>query len=107
MLEMEHSIGFTGTHTDTVHFHPTQKDTIIYNIGGLLVIENLHDKHKQEFLRGHDMEITAISVSNSGNVVATGQLGTTFQRQPDAPVILWNWETKKPVAVLKGIQLSV
>ena len=43
---MEHSIGFTGNFTNTVHFHPTEKDVLIYNVGGLLVIENLHDKHK-------------------------------------------------------------
>ena len=27
-------------------FHPTDKDAVLYNIGGLLVIENLHDKHQ-------------------------------------------------------------
>jgi len=61
-----------------VHHHPFEKDTLIYNIGGLLVLENLHDKHKQQFLRGHDMEISAIAVSNSGSLIATGQLGTIF-----------------------------
>lgn len=43
---MEHSIGYNGKYQDTVHLHPTDADTLIYNIGGLLVIENLHDKHK-------------------------------------------------------------
>jgi hypothetical protein len=61
-----------------VFYHPEDKDSIIYNIGGLLVIENIHDKHQQQFLRGHDMEITAIALSNSGQFVATGQLGTIF-----------------------------
>ena len=46
--------------------HPQDKDNIIYNIGGLLVIENIQDKHQQQFLRGHDMEISAIAISNSG-----------------------------------------
>lgn len=78
LLELEHSIGYNGKHPDSVHFHPTQKDTIIYNIGGLLVFENVHDKHQQQFLRGHDMEISAISVSKSGNIIATGQQGTIF-----------------------------
>ena len=45
-IEMEHSIGYNGRHSDTIHFHPTEKDTLIYSIGGLLVIEDLHDKHK-------------------------------------------------------------
>jgi WD40 repeat protein len=86
-----------------VHYHPVEKDTLIYNIGGLLVIENLHDKHKQQFLRGHDMEITAISISNSGRMIATGQLGTIFQKLPDAPIILWDYGKKEPLAVLKGV----
>ena len=103
MLELEHSIGYNGKYQDTVHFHPTQKDTLIYNIGGLLVFENLHDKHAQQFLRGHDMEISAICVSKSGNIIATGQKGTIFQKLPDAPIIMWNFQTKEPIAVLKGM----
>ena len=75
---MEHSIGFNGKFTDTVLYHPTEKDTLVYPIGGLLVIENLHDKHKQEFLRGHDMDISAVAISNSGKLIATGQRGTVF-----------------------------
>lgn len=72
MLEMDHSLGYNGSYPDTVKFHPTMENTLLYNIGGLLVIENLMDKHKQEFLRGHDMEISALAVSNSGNIIATG-----------------------------------
>ena len=103
MIEMDHSIGYNGKYPDTVKFHPTQENTHVYNIGGLLVIENLMDKHNQAFLRGHDMEISAIAVSNSGNIIATGQKGTVFQRVPDAPIILWNMQTRKPMAVLRGI----
>jgi WD40 repeat protein len=100
---MEHSIGYTGRYKNTIYYHPTDKDTLIYNIGGLLVIEDLHDKHKQEFLRGHDMEISCIAVSSNGKLLATGQKGTQFQRTPEAPVIMWNYETRKPLAVLKGM----
>ncbi len=78
LLELEHSIGYNGKYQSTVHYHPHDKDNVIYNIGGLLVIENIQDKHQQQFLRGHDMEISAISISNSGNLIATGQLGTIF-----------------------------
>jgi hypothetical protein len=78
LLELEHSIGYNGAFNDTVHLHPKDKDVLIYPIGGLLVIEDLHDKHKQQFLRGHDMEISAIAVSNTGNMIATGQVGTIF-----------------------------
>ena len=72
LMEMEHSIGYSGSYRNTIHYHPTAKDTLIYNIGGLLVIEDLHDKHKQEFLRGHDMEISCIAVSPNGKFLATG-----------------------------------
>lgn len=107
MLEMDHSLGYNGSYADTIKFHPTMENTLLYNIGGLLVIENLMDKHNQEFLRGHDMEISALAVSNSGNIIATGQKGTVFQRVPDAPIILWNMQTRRPMAVLRGVQEQV
>ena len=53
------------------------------------------------------MEISAITISNSGQLIATGQLGTIFQKLPDAPVILWSYSKKEPVAVLKGMQVCV
>ena len=45
MLEMDHSLGYNGKYPDTVKFHPTMENTLLYNIGGLLVIENLMNKH--------------------------------------------------------------
>mmetsp|Transcript_16095 Transcript_16095/g.27186 ORF Transcript_16095/g.27186 Transcript_16095/m.27186 type:complete len:524 (+) Transcript_16095:277-1848(+) len=53
------------------------------------------------------MEISAIAVGKSGKILATGQIGTIFQKLPDAPIILWNYESKEPIAVLKGMQVSV
>ena len=53
------------------------------------------------------MEISTIAVSNSGKLIATGQKGTIFQKTPDAPVIIWSYEARKPLAVLKGIQECV
>jgi len=107
LLELEHSIGYNGKYSSTVHYHPAETNMIIYNIGGLLVIEDVHDKHKQQFLRGHDMEISAITVSPSGRMIATGQLGTIFQKLPEAPIILWDYQKKEPITVLKGIQVCV
>jgi len=107
LLELEHSIGYNGRYASTVHYHPVETNMVIYNIGGLLVIEDVHDKHKQQFLRGHDMEISAITVSPSGRMIATGQLGTIFQKLPEAPIILWDYQKKEPITVLKGIQVCV
>lgn len=107
LVELAHSIGYTGRNCGTLMYHPTSADTLIYSSGGLVVIENLHDKHQQDFLRGHDMEITAMAISSSGKYLATGQLGTIFQKTPEAPVILWDLEAKTPLAVLKGITSKV
>lgn len=107
LIELAHSIGYTGKHQRTLMYHPTKADTLIYNNGGLVVIENLHEKHQQEFLRGHDMEVTASTVSNSGRLLATGQLGSIFQKTPEAPVILWDFDARQPLAVLKGITVGV
>jgi hypothetical protein len=40
-------------------------------------------------------------------MIASGQLGTTFQKLPDSPVILWDFENAKPIFVLKGLQVNV
>ena len=53
------------------------------------------------------MEISCISVSKTGNIIATGQLGTIFQKLPEAPIILWNYQKREPIAVLKGMQICV
>lgn len=85
-VELEHVIGFNGRYSNTLHYHPVEKDTLIFSIGGYVVIENLHDRHKQEFLKGHDMELSALTVSNTGiyaiitlgTYIASGQIGTEF-----------------------------
>ena len=53
------------------------------------------------------MEISAIEISNSGKMIATGQLGTIFQKNPEAPIILWDFAKKEPITVLKGMQIRV
>lgn len=107
LIELAHSIGYTGKYQRTLIYHPTKADTLIYNNGGLIVIENLHEKHQQEFLRGHDMEVSAMATSFSGKLLATGQVGSIFQKTPEAPVILWDFEARTPLAVLKGITVGV
>lgn len=85
ILELEHSIGYNGKYQNTVHYHPVVKDQLIYNIGGLLVLENLHDKHQQEFLRGHDMEITCISISKSGKPTLSHLQAVSSSQDNSAP----------------------
>lgn len=46
LLELEHSLGYNGKYANTVHYHQADAQTVIYNIGGLLVLENITDKHQ-------------------------------------------------------------
>lgn len=80
MLELDHVIGYNVQYLNTVLFHQNLKDTLIYNIGSLVIIESVNDKHNQIFLRGHDMEISALELSNSGKMLASGQKGSAFQK---------------------------
>ena len=45
-LEMEHLSGYNGKKFRTIHFHPKDPNTFVYNIGGLIVIEDINDKNK-------------------------------------------------------------
>lgn len=107
MIELDHIVGYNSQYLNTVIYHPFLKDTLIYNIGALVIIEPINDKHNQAFLRGHDMEISTIEISHSGKMLATGQKGSAFLKIPEAPVILWDFEQKKPIFMLKGLQNSV
>ena len=66
---MEHLIGYSGRNFKTIRFHPQDSSSFVYNIGGLVVIEDINDRNKQSFLRGHDMPITALSVSHQGTFI--------------------------------------
>ena len=37
--------GFSGRYRDVIHLHPQKESTIVYALAGLIVIENLNDKH--------------------------------------------------------------
>jgi hypothetical protein len=101
-LELEHMLGFTGSRLGTLLAHPTKPDVFIKSMGSAIVVGDLNDPHQQEFLRGHDMEITAMDVSPSGNLLASGQLGTVHRKGYGAPVIVWDLNSKLPIFTLPG-----
>lgn len=53
------------------------------------------------------MELSALTVSNTGAFIASGQLGTEFQKLPEAPVILWDYASRQARFALKGLKLRV
>ena len=107
VMELEHVIGYTGKAGNTLHYHPTQPNTIVYGMGAVVVIQNLQDAHQQDFLRGHDNEISAIAVSTDGGLVASGQLGSVLHKGYDAPVIVWDTQGRRDVYQLLGITQGV
>ena len=101
-LELEHMMGYTGRRLGTLLAHPRLSEVFIKSVGSAVVVGDLNDPHQQEFLRGHDMEITAMAISASGSKLASGQLGTVHHKGYGAPVIVWDLNTKRPLFTLHG-----
>ncbi|KAG5190579.1 quinon protein alcohol dehydrogenase-like superfamily [Tribonema minus] len=89
LLELEHVIGYTGHNARTVLAHPTDAGVLLTAMGSLLVVSLVSDPHRQELLRGHDEEISALASSPSGDLIATGQAGSTRAKGSPSPVIVW------------------
>lgn len=89
-LELEHAIGFTGTSTCPLHFHPAGQE-MAYVSGACVVITDVTDPHKQAFLRGHDDVVSCMAMSVSGRYLVTANNG----EKPD--VVVWDWETRQLV----------
>lgn len=102
-LELDHVFGFTGSLPSTLVLHPIDVDTLLYAIGGLIVIETLNDRHSQYFLRGHDAEVTYISVSFDGALIASGQNSSPRARSGESTVILWNYRARAPIVQFRGL----
>jgi len=109
-LALEHMMGFNGECRGSVHFHPRLKSVMVSYTGCLVVIADVTNPHEQEFLRGHNEQITALAISPSGNLIASGQSSTTRVPNSEATVIVWDFETRQPVFRLMelhdGIQFS-
>ena len=96
-LELEHMIGYKGEGSGSILFHPTEKDTLVGYVGRLVMICNVHDKHQQEFLHGHNEEVTAMCISPSGNLLASGQGSSYCVPNSEAMVIVWDWRTRQSI----------
>jgi len=96
-LELEHMIGYTGVGAQSIQYHPAERDTLVGYIGRLVLIANVHDKHQQEFLHGHNEEVTALAISPSGNLIASGQGSSRCVPNSEAMVIVWDWKTRQSI----------
>lgn len=102
-MELEHMIGFSTEQGSSVQFHPTEQDTIVSYIGCLVIIANVNDPHQQEFLRGHTEEITTLSISSSGKLLASGQTSSTRFPTSEASIIVWHFASRQKIYCLSHL----
>eukprot|EP00325_Prymnesiales_sp_UTEX-LB-985_P010048 CAMPEP_0174709378 /NCGR_PEP_ID=MMETSP1094-20130205/11355_1 /TAXON_ID=156173 /ORGANISM="Chrysochromulina brevifilum, Strain UTEX LB 985" /LENGTH=653 /DNA_ID=CAMNT_0015908051 /DNA_START=37 /DNA_END=1998 /DNA_ORIENTATION=- len=99
-MELEHSIGFSGEVKSALHLHPNGS-TIVYALGGGVIIASLDDPHEQTFLRGHDDSITCLTLSKSGKYIVSGQRGD------NSDVIVWDVESRREMYRFQEHDLGV
>ncbi|OQS03482.1 cleavage induced hypothetical protein [Thraustotheca clavata] len=87
VMELEHAIGFSGIPSG-LQYHPNGTE-YVYPTGGCILIASLSDPHNQVFLRGHDGNISALAMSPSGALLASGQHGS------NSDVIVWDYNSRK------------
>lgn len=105
-LQLEHMIGYAGMFKSTVISIPNS-DLFVKSIGCLVAIENLNDQFDQKFLRGHDMQISALGVSPRGTYIASGQVGTVSYKGNAAPIFVWDVASQRRITALRGLTQRV
>uniref|UniRef100_A0A7S2UWQ1 Anaphase-promoting complex subunit 4 WD40 domain-containing protein n=1 Tax=Fibrocapsa japonica TaxID=94617 RepID=A0A7S2UWQ1_9STRA len=103
VMELEHVLGYTGHFLQTLACHPTEENVYVKSLGSIVVIGDLADPHQSSYLRGHDMEVSTLAISPSGNLIASGQMGTTHHKGYYAPVMIWEMATRRQLFILEGI----
>jgi len=106
-VELEHLCGLTNRFLNTVKFHPTSTNTYAYPVGCVVVLEDIHNPHDQDFLRAHDNEVSAIAISKNGKILASGQRGSERRKGCVAPVIVWDLENRSIYKDFGGLADSV
>uniref|UniRef100_A0A7S1ADC4 Guanine nucleotide-binding protein subunit beta-like protein n=1 Tax=Noctiluca scintillans TaxID=2966 RepID=A0A7S1ADC4_NOCSC len=104
--ELEHFIG-GSKYVNVVHYHPLRTETLIYAAAATIIVEEVSDPHSQEFLRGHDADISALDVSQNGKLVASGQSGSPYRKGADALVVVWDFDQRAKFAEFGGLAHSV
>ncbi len=94
-LELETAIGFEGKIPNGLKIHPDRMH-MIYSIGCNVIVENLQTRH-QDFLIGHNNNVSCIAVSKCGRYIASGQI--TYMGFK-ADIIIWDFATKQSYARL-------
>lgn len=95
-LDLSAVIGFQGKVVDGLILHP-DNEHLIYPLGTTIVVRHIISR-TQQFLRGHDNNISVITVSQTGKYIASGQQ-THMGFQAD--VIIWDFDSMSMLHRLK------
>eukprot|EP00347_Sterkiella_histriomuscorum_P019026 403343251 len=86
------SIGFQSQYKDCFAIHPTN-DFCIYAVGSNVVIKSLLVDNSFQYLKGHEGRVCAITVSQSGKLLASGE--ELSDQGFQAALIVWNFFDKE------------
>ncbi|KAJ1486976.1 WD40-repeat-containing domain protein [Baffinella frigidus] len=103
--ELEHVVGFTGQDLHTMALHPLDANVILHGMGNVVVIADQTDPHKQDLLRGHDNDITAVAFSRSGRILASAQRASSHR--DGEQIVVWDYESRNPIYRLSGVEGTV
>ncbi|XP_023385618.1 cilia- and flagella-associated protein 52 [Pteropus vampyrus] len=94
-LELEAVIGFNGHVPTGLKCHPDEEH-LVYPLGCTVLIQAINT-NKQDFLHGHGNNVSCVTISKSGDYIASGQV--TFMGFK-ADVILWDYKKRELIARL-------
>ena len=89
-VELDHSIGFSGSVVDAVHLHPGGREYVLI-VGSSIVVRDIQDPHNQHFLTAHDDTVSCLAISNNGTMLASGQRGE------NSDIVVWDYSNKQAV----------
>lgn len=91
-LKLERINGFDGTVRGGLLVHPDNTH-LVYSLGCNIIVENL-STNAQSILSEHSNSVTCLVIDPTGKYIASGQ--KTYMGFK-ADIILWSYETKKPI----------
>lgn len=106
-FELAHIIGINSSNYQCVQANPCMAETILYPVGGMIIIEDLREKNNQIFFRHGNNEISCFSVSHKGKMIAVGFISENIEKKFPTSIILWNYETKTIIYEFTGITKGV
>lgn len=89
-LELAAVIGFKGSVPSALILHP-DNEHLVFPLGCTVVVRNVIHR-TQSFLQGHDNDVSCITVSPCGKLMASGQ--STFMGF-NADIIVWDFYARK------------